>query len=453
MVVMMPDNETKERLDAQRRKIAGATAALYQLMHKRDKFVPGESKIHYAGRVFDEREMIALVNTALDFWLTAGKETASFEKKFARFLDLPSCVLVNSGSSANLLAIATLVSQSSGLNIQPGDEAITPALTFPTAVNPLIQQGLQPVLVDVEMDTLNLDTRKLAGALSDKTRLIFLPHILGNTAPLNDLLFFAEENGLILVEDVCEALGTRYKNRLAGTFGLIATFSFYPSHHLSMGEGGAVVTRRETLEPTLRSIRDWGRSCTCKTCRAETDVASRCPVAKPEPSSGLPEDYDRHFTYTNIGYNLRPTDLQAAIGLVQMDKVNTFWKKRERNFRFFYDFMSRYSEFFLPPRSPEGTDPSWFAYPVILEKRTPFKRADLVEWLRGRGIETRPLLAGNITRQPAYKQVSFRVPEPLAHADHLMENGFFLGIYPGLLEEERDYIATSLEDFLRKVKK
>jgi CDP-6-deoxy-D-xylo-4-hexulose-3-dehydrase len=446
----MSEAEKKKGAAALRKQIEAAVTALFPLDHGRAPFVPGRSKIHYAGRVFDEKEIISLVNAALDFWLTAGRETAAFEKKFGDFIGLPCCVLVNSGSSANLLAVASLLSHTMGRKIQPGDEVITPALTFPTALNPLIQNGLRPVLVDVERDTLNMDPSALAGALSEKTRLVFLPHILGNMAPLDDILAFARDHGLILIEDACEALGSRYRGRLAGTFGHVGTFSFYASHHLSMGEGGAVVTSDGDLETVMRSLRDWGRACTCKICSAEEDVRSNCPIHQAGPSEDFPQDYDRRFTYTNIGYNLRATDLQAAIGLVQLDKAERFRAMRAENFNFFRRLILNYPDYFVPPRASDGADPSWFAFPLILRRGAPIDRRRLVRWLNERGIETRPILAGNIARQPAYQNIPFRIPGPLNQTDDLMDHAFFFGVYPGLLAEERDYVASSIEDFIRR---
>jgi CDP-6-deoxy-D-xylo-4-hexulose-3-dehydrase len=394
----------------------------YEREHLKEHFVRGESRIQYGGRVYDDHDLIGAVEAALDFWLTVGPRTELFERRFSAFVGRSNGVLVNSGSSANLVAVGALASPLVEKRLRAGDEVITPALTFPTSLNPLIMYGLVPTLVDSNPETYNIDTRQLEQALSDRTRLIFIPHILGNCCEVDAVVDFAEDHDLLLVEDCCDALGGKYGGRLLGTYGIMSTFSFYASHHMTTGEGGAVLTDDDDLRDVCISMRDWGRS--------------------------GPARYD----YSIIGYNFRPTDFQAAIGLTQLDKLPGFIASRRRNFEVLRKELETYEEFFLLPKSPAKAEPSWFAFPITIREDCNFSRSDILAWLEQKNVEARPLFAGNILRQPAYREAKFRVPGALSNADTAGSRSFFVGIYPAIDEERINYIAEQLREFLDRAR-
>lgn len=410
---------------------------------KKEEFVPGKTVIHYAWAVYDHHEIFAALKSLLSGWFGIGKYASEFEKRFSEFLGIKQCVLVNSGSSANLLAVESL-------RLPRGVEAITPATTFPTTLNPLIQKGIRPVLMDINPATYNIDASELENALSKKVKFIMLPHTLGNPNEMDQIMDFAEEHDLYVIEDACDALGSKYNGKYVSTFGDIGTFSFYPAHHITMGEGGAVVTNNEEISLTVRSLRDWGRACVCPVCTISLDPNAYCPlrfVKTPLP------DYDRRFTYINIGYNLKPLDLQAAIGLQQLQRLPDFIKKRQKNFKKLYNGLLKFEDYLILPESLPKAEPCWFTFPITVKENAPFKRKDLVNFLEEHRIATRPLFAGNILRQPAYGAIDCKVVGELKNSNRVMTSSFFIGVHPGLTENMLNFIIDTFEEFMRKVGK
>lgn len=410
-------------------------------------FIPGETVIPFARRVYDEKEMISLVDSSLDFWLTAGKYASEFEKKFADFLGLNHCLLVNSGSSANLLAMTALTSPLLGeKRLKPGDEVITVAAAFPTTVNPIVQNGLIPVFADIDLGTYNINAEQMEKALSKKTKAVFLAHTLANPFDVEAVTKFAQENNLFLVEDCCDAVGSTFNGQAVGTFGDLATVSFYPAHHMTMGEGGAVLANSGKLSRIVRSFRDWGRDCYC-----EPGHDNTCGKRFSQQHGTLPFGYDHKYVYSHIGYNLKITDLQAAIGVEQLKKLPGFIETRKRNFATLYERLQQYVQYLILPETYPKADPSWFAFPLTVKRDAPFAAKELVSFLENRKIMTRKLFAGNITRQPAYQNVPYRIMGDLPNTDYVMENTFFIGVYPGLTPEMIDYVTGSFDDFFREI--
>lgn len=410
---------------------------------KKKEFIPGKTTIHYAWAIYDHHEIFAALKSLLSGWFGIGKYAGAFEKQFSNFLGTKHCVLVNSGSSANLLAVESL-------RILKGAEAITPATTFPTTINPLIQKGIKPVLMDINPTTYNINASELENAFSKKVKLIMLPHTLGNPNEMDQIMNFAEDHELYVIEDSCDALGSGYDGKYVSTFGDIGTFSFYPAHHITMGEGGAIVTNNEELSLTVRSLRDWGRACVCPVCTISLDPNAYCPLRFSK--TPLP-DYDRRFTYTNIGYNLKPLDLQAAIGLQQLQRLPKFIQKRRQNFKKLCKELLKFEDYLILPESLPEADPCWFAFPITVKDDAPFKRKDIVNFLGEHRIDTRPLFAGNISRQPAYRDVDYRVVGKLENSDRVMTSSFFVGVHPGLAEDMLNYIIDTFETFIRRFKK
>ena len=431
-----------------RQQILDQVIEYYRLAHRAPPFVPGETRISYASRVYDERDLVALVDASLDFWLTRGEHSLAFEEAFADYLGAAHAVYVNSGSSANLIAVAALCSPHAERPLQPGDEVITPAATFPTTVAPLVQHGLVPVFIDCVPATYNLDVGQAERALSPRTRAILLPHMLGNTADLSRLLPIVEEYDLYLIEDTCEAMGTRFSGQLLGSFGHLSTFSFYPPHHITTGEGGMVVTDDPALAKTARSLRDWGRDCWCNPQTAPPDGACGRRFSYLIP--GLSDTYDHKYVYSNVGYSLRPTDMQGALGLTQLAKFAEFERARKRNFAALFDALSPYDDVLILPEWDDRADVCWFAFPLTVREEAPFSRADLVRWLEERGIETRYLFAGNILRQPGYRHIRHRTIGDLPNTDAVMRRAFFVGVYPGLDQPRLDYIISQFQAFLAR---
>jgi CDP-6-deoxy-D-xylo-4-hexulose-3-dehydrase len=407
-------------------------------------FVPGETPIPCAGRVFDAEEIIHLVDSALDFWLTTGRFAAQFEKAFAELFGLRHALLVNSGSSANLLAVSCLTSPKLGADrLVPGDEVITVAAGFPTTVNPIVQNGLIPVFLDVQVPTYNVDVSQLEAALSPRTRAIMLAHALGNPFDLAAVTDFARQHDLWLIEDCCDAVGSTYAGNSVGTFGDLATTSFYPAHHLTMGEGGCVLTDRPQFKKLVESFRDWGRDCWC-----DPGCDNTCGKRFGWQLGSLSFGYDHKYTYSHLGYNLKLTDMQAAIGVAQLAKLPDFLAARRRNFRFLYEALRGLEEFFLLPQATPSAEPSWFGFPLAVRPTAPFSREEVTHFLEERRIATRLLFAGNLTRQPAYAAVPYRQVGDLAQSDFVMERVFWVGVYPGLTEEMLAYVAESLHTFV-----
>jgi len=410
---------------------------------KEEEFIPGKTTIHYAWAIYDHNEIFEALKAMLSGWLALGINASQFEKKFSDFLGIEYCILVNSGSSANLLAVESL-------KLPKGAEVVTPAVTFPTTLNPIIQRGFKPVFVDIDAATYNADVSKLEDAVSKKTKLLMLPHTLGNPNEMDAIMDLAEDHDLYVIEDACDALGSRYDEKYVSTIGNLGTFSFYPAHHMTMGEGGAVVTNDEKLSLNVRSLRDWGRACVCPVCKISLDLNAYCPLRFSETPIS---DYDKRYTYINIGYNLKPLDLQAAFGLQQLKRLPYFIEKRKSNFKKLYEELSRFEDYFILPESLPKADPCWFAFPLTVRSSSPFKRADIVQFLEEQRIMTRPLFAGNVLKQPAYADIDCRISGELENSDKVMDSSFFIGIHPGIDEPRLAFMISAFEKFIRKVKK
>ena len=418
---------------------------LYKLSWRNKKFVPGESYINYGGKIYDEQELINLVDSSLEFWLTAGRYAEEFEKKLAGYLGLKFCLLANSGSSANLLAISALTSPKlDKRRLKPGDEVITTACGFPTTLNPILQNNLVPVFIDVKLGTYNIDAGKIEKAISKKTKAIFIAHSLGNPADIGKILKIAKKYNLWLVEDNCDSLGSKYKGKYTGTFGDISTCSFYPAHHITMGEGGAVLTDNFELKKIIASFRDWGRDCWC-----EPGCDNTCKNRFSWKLGKLPLGYDHKYVYSHVGYNLKITDLQAAIGVAQLKKLPSFIKARQKNFASVYRFLSGYGNFFILPEINKNSAPSWFGFPILIKEKAPFSRADIVNYLEENKIATRTLFGGNLLKHPAYENIKCRVSGPLENTDFIMDNFFFIGVHPLIGTEQLKYIEKIFNNFLK----
>ena len=399
-------------------------------------FDAAATPIPCAGRVFDGDDIVHLVDSSLDFWLTTGRFAAQFEKAFAQFWGLRHAVLVNSGSSANLVALTCLTSPKLGeRRLRPGDEVITVAAGFPTTVNPIIQNSLVPVFVDVKAPTYNVDVEQLEAAWSPRTRAIMIAHTLGNPYDLARVTAFAAKHHLWLVEDCCDAAGSTYQGKQVGTFGDIATCSFYPAHHITMGEGGCVLTNRPLLKTLVESFRDWGRDCWCDPGKDNT-----CGKRFGWQREKLPPGYDHKYTYSHIGYNLKVTDMQAAVGVAQLRKLPAFIEARRRNFRHLNDGLRDLREYFILPEATPGSDPSWFGFPLAVRTGSKLTRKSVIEMLERNRIQTRLLFGGNLLRQPAYAEVEHRVIGDLKNTDFVMNQVFWIGVYPGLDAARLDYV-------------
>jgi CDP-6-deoxy-D-xylo-4-hexulose-3-dehydrase len=418
----------------------------YLIEKSKEKFIPGVSKIPYAGRIYDENEIISLIDSALEFWLTEGRFAKKFNRDFCNFLNSKYSVLTNSGSSANLLALSALTSTKLGdKRIQKGDEIITIAASFPTTINPIIQIGAIPVLLDLNLETYNINGQKIEESITNKTKAIILAHTLGNPFNIPKILEIVEDYDLFLVEDCCDALGSKFNDKFVGNFGIIGTFSFYPAHHITMGEGGAVITNNQNIYRIIKSFRDWGRDCWC-----EPGQDNSCGKRFGWKLGDLPFGYDHKYIYSHIGYNLKLVDLQPAIGLEQLKKLPTFIEIRRQNFEYFYNFFKKFSNMFYLPKSLPNAEPSWFGFILTLKENSPFSKNEIVHFLENNRIATRPLFSGNITRQPAYTSVNFRIIDDLKNTDYIMNNSFWFGVYPGISTEMREYIIKKFEEFLRK---
>ena len=412
-------------------------------------FVPGESRVQYGGRVFDEREVTSLVDASLDFWLTYGRYSRDFERRLAELLGVRSALLVNSGSSANLLAFHALTSPLLGdRRIRRGDEVITVAAGFPTTVAPIVQYGAVPVFVDVEADTANIDVSLLDAALSERTRAVMLAHTLGNPFDLRAVKAFCEQHRLWLIEDNCDALGSRYAGRLTGTWGDIGTSSFYPPHHLTTGEGGAVYTDNPLLRKILLSLRDWGRDCWC-----ESGHDNTCGCRFSGQFGQLPPGYDHKYVYSHFGFNLKATEMQAAIGCAQLDRLPDFTRARRDNFDRLLRQLQDLPHLHFMRALPES-EPSWFGFLITLDDHAPFSRNAIVAHLEANGIQTRNLFAGNLTRHPCFESLrpgrDYRIATPLPNTDRLMNNAFWIGVFPGMTPHKLDFMAARIRKFVRR---
>lgn len=406
-------------------------------------FHPGQTPVPPSGKVLGAEEFSHLVDAALDGWLTTGRFNDAFEKQLAQYLSLPFALTTNSGSSANLLAISALTSPLLGERaLKPGDEVITAAACFPTTVNPILQNGLVPVFVDSEPPTYNPTINAIVAAIGPQTRAIVLAHTLGNPFAAAEIRELADHHGLWLVEDCCDALGSTYRGRMIGTFGHLGTLSFYPAHHITMGEGGAVFTEDSQLKRIIESFRDWGRDCWCDPGKDNT-----CGRRFEWQLGDLPPGYDHKYVYSHAGYNLKITDMQAAVGLAQLDRLEGFIAARRHNFAHLKGRLADCADTLILPEATPDSDPSWFGFPITLREATPFDRVDLLRYLDEKRVGTRLLFAGNITRQPYFAGRRFRVAGSLHGADLIMANTFWVGLWPGLTEDMLDYIADCIRTF------
>ena len=429
-----------------RRRILDACAEYFAEAFPIAEFHPGESPVPISGKVIDAEDLISVVDSALDCWFTTGRFAKDFERKLARFVGVRSASLVNSGSSANLIAVSALTSPRLGeRRLKPGDEVITVAAGFPTTLNPIIQNRLVPVFVDVTLPGYEIDVAQLEAARSERTRAIMVAHTLGNVFNLDAVCDFVQKHNLWLIEDCCDALGSTWKGRRVGTFGHIATVSFYPAHHITMGEGGAVLTDKPNLQVLIESFRDWGRDCWCDTGKENT-----CGKRFEWQLGDLPCGYDHKYIYSHVGYNLKATDMQAALGASQIEKLPRFIERRKENFRRLHAALKPLEEFFLLPEATPGSDPAWFGFPIAIRENAPFTREELIRALDAQKIGTRLLFGGNLLRQPAYEGCECRAIGPLPNTDFVMNNVFWLGVYPGLTAEMLDFVADVITGFVSK---
>lgn len=427
-----------------RQQIAGLVEEYAQLKYLSSAFKPGETIIPPSGKVLDSNELKLMIEASLDGWLTTGRFNEAFEKKLANYLGIKFLLTTNSGSSANLLAFSALTSPKlKERAIKPGDEVVGVAAGFPTTVNPILQFGAVPVFVDIDIKTHNIDVTKLEEAISPKTKAIMLAHSLGNPFNLKAVMDICKKYNLWLIEDNCDALGSRYNGQLTGTFGDIGTLSFYPAHHITMGEGGAVFTNNPELKLIIESFRDWGRDCYCPGGKDNTCGKRFCWKL-----GDLPEGYDHKYTYSHLGYNLKITDMQAACGLAQLDKLDHFVQARKDNFAYLKNRLASCAEFLELPEATENSDPSWFGFLMTIKSEAGIRRVDLLNYLDQNKVGTRLLFAGNLTRQPYMAGRNYRVSDTLDNTDTVMNNSFWIGVYPGLTQEMLDFSATKIETFL-----
>lgn len=409
-------------------------------------FEPGKTAITASGKVVGALEAQAIVASALDGWLTTGRFNGRFEQRLTQILGAQGVLTCNSGSSANLISFSSLCSPKLGERaIKPGDEVLSVAAGFPTTINPIIQNGAVPVFVDVDPDTLNADFDLLEQAIGPKVKAIFLAHSLGNPADLELIKGLCNKHGLFFIEDTCDALGGEYDGQKVGTFGDLATISFYPAHHITMGEGGAVVVNNQSLAPIAESYRDWGRDCYCAPGKENTCGNRFC-----QQHGDLPFGYDHKYVYSHLGYNLKITDMQAACGLAQLESLDNFILRRKHNHRFLRERLDRFSEFFRFQEASPKADPSWFGFAMTLKSDCPFSRNDLIAYLNGLNIGTRLLFAGNVTKQPLMKGVNFRLGSSLEVTDQVMQNTFWIGVHAGLNDEMLSFVCDSISDFITK---
>jgi len=428
-----------------RREILALVAEYHEVAFAPREFVPGESAVPVSGKVFGPEEVQHVVEAGLDFWLTAGRFAIEFERRFARVIQARHAMLVNSGSSANLVALSSLTSPSLGDDrLKPGDEVITVAAGFPTTVNPIVQNGLVPVFVDVEQGSYGPIVSQLEEAVSDRTRAVMIAHTLGNPFDLDAVTALVKKHDLYLIEDCCDAVGATYRGRSVGSFGDLATVSFYPAHHITMGEGGCVLAHKPAMKRLVESFRDWGRDCWCETGKDNT-----CGKRFEWQLGNLPCGYDHKYTYTHVGYNLKLTDMQAAVGVAQLERLPAFIDARRRNFATLHTGLRELDDVLVLPEPTPNSEPSWFGFPIMVREDAPFTRDALTRFLESRRIATRLLFGGNLVRQPAYQDVTYRVVGDLANSDRVMHGAFWIGVHPGLTEEMLAYMLESIGEFCR----
>ncbi|MBV9348759.1 MAG: lipopolysaccharide biosynthesis protein RfbH [Pseudolabrys sp.] len=438
---LAPSKDSGEAL-ALRNQILDLVSKYAAVAHKPKDFVPGSSQVLVSGKVYGAEEVRSLVDASLDFWLTTGRFNDAFEDRFRNFFGLRFALTCNSGSSANLMAVSALTSPMIRNPLKPGDEVITCSTGFPTTVNPIIQNGLVPVFVDVHIPTYNIRADLIEQAISERTRAIVVAHTLGNPFDLATVMDIAKRHKLYVVEDCCDALGATYDDKLVGTFGNVGTVSFYPAHHITMGEGGAVFTDDGLFKRALESIRDWGRDCYCA-----PGADNTCNKRFQWKLGELPRGYDHKYTYSNIGYNLKISDMQAAVALAQMDRLDGFIAARRKNFAYLTESLARLSHFLILPEATPRSNPSWFGYPITVRDDAPFKRDDLVKYLNSKNVATRLLFAGNILKQPYFKGRNYRLASGTEASDQVMNSTFWIGVFPGLSSPALDYAVDQIADF------
>jgi CDP-4-dehydro-6-deoxyglucose reductase, E1 len=437
MTQILEPPKTKEQL---RNQILELVREYHGVAFPTREFIPDQSIVPVSGKVFDHTEMQHLVDSSLDFWLTTGRFAKQFEREFAKWFGVRSCLLVNSGSSANLVALSALTSPQLGdRRLLPGDEVITAAEGFPTTVNPIVQNNLVPVFLDAHIPTYNIDTAHLEAAISSKTKAIMIAHTLGNPFNVAAVMETAKRHNLWVIEDSCDALGATYNGQKVGTFGDLATVSFYPAHHITMGEGGAVLTNNPLLKKLVESFRDWGRDCWC-----EPGVDNTCGKRFDWQLGELPHGYDHKYTYSHIGYNLKLSDMQAAVGVAQLEKLDGFIQRRKDNFNYLLEQLRPLEQYLILPEATPNSDPSWFGFPITVREDATVSRNTLVQHLEKHKIGTRLLFGGNLLRQPAYKDIVHRVVGSSEQTDRVMNQTFWIGVYPGLTREMLDFIVSSL---------
>jgi len=427
-----------------RNKIMELISQYAEDVHSKKPFIPGKSSIPVSGRVFGGKEIQMLVSSSLDFWLTTGRFNEEFEKRLGKFLGVKFVITTNSGSSANLLALSSLTSEQLGeKSLKPGDEVITVAAGFPTTVNPILQNNLIPIFIDVQIPSYVIDENLIEENITKKTKAIMIAHTLGNAFNIKKITDIARKHNLWLIEDCCDALGTTYDEKFVGTFGDLSTLSFYPAHHITMGEGGAVLTNNPQLKRIVESFRDWGRDCYCPTGKSNT-----CGKRFEWKLGDLPFGYDHKYTYSHVGYNLKITDMQAAIGLAQLDRLPEFIKIRKENFELLYSGLSSFEKFLILPSSSENCKPSWFGFPITVKDNIPFSRESLVNYLASKLVDTRPIFAGNLIKQPYFKNKIFRTSKTLSNTDKIMNQSFWIGVFPGLSKDMLEYTIKQFETFI-----
>ncbi|WP_428324993.1 lipopolysaccharide biosynthesis protein RfbH [Nitrosopumilus sp.] len=436
------DDETSSRI---RSDIMELISKYTDIAHAKKPFSPGKTLIPASGKVFGKIELQMLVSSSLDFWLTAGRFNAEFEKQLSQFLNIKHVVTTNSGSSANLLALSALTSEQLGTkSLNSGDEVITVSAGFPTTVNPILQNNLVPVFVDVKIPEYVIDENLIEENITTKTKAIMIAHTLGNSFNVKKITEIAKKHNLWLIEDCCDALGSKYDNKFLGTFGDLSTLSFYPAHHITMGEGGAVLTNNHQLKRIVESFRDWGRDCFCSPGKSNT-CGKRFELKLGE----LPFGYDHKYTYSHVGYNLKLTDMQAAVGLAQLERLPDFISKRQENFDFLYKNLSAYEDFLILPKPSLGCIPSWFGFPITVKSNQNFSKGSLVNFLSSKLIDSRPIFAGNIIKQPYFKNKSFKTSSSLSNTEKIMNDSFWIGVFPGLSNEMLEYIVQQFDSFFR----
>lgn len=440
-----------EELEKIKEEIFKKITEYYEVKKEHDgKFIPGVDRISYAEAIFDENEVISMIDAILKGWLGLGPKAREFTKMFSEYLGVSKTVLVNSGSSANLLALAALKSNKIGKPLNNGDEIITPAVTFPTTFNPIIQNELIPIVVDVDIGTYNIDTEMLKEAITPKTRAIMLPHTLGNPNDMDAIMDIAEDHKLYLIEDNCDAFGSEFDGKKTGSFGILSTCSFYPAHHITMGEGGSISIAEDdtTLYRVIKSLRDWGRDCWCES--DEKSPNGACRRRFEWEIGGI--KYDHRYIYSHIGYNLKPIEIQAAMGVEQLKRIEDFNKKRRDNYQYLYNNLRKYEEYISFIQKHKKANPAWFAFPIMVNENVPFPRYEITKYLEDKGIQTRLIFAGDITEQPAYKSIKFKSSESLENSEKVMRNSFFIGTHPGLSEFQLEYIVDVFDSFFEGVR-